>query len=626
MYIGQAFGDGSSNAWERTTNHEKLQMVYEDHAGEDWDIFVSPLILNKRNWSSDDHIDDTEDGPSFTGYYKNFAQMEGGVLKTSVDLIEHALISHFQPHYNKMLIEWNAKSPTGAMQKMRETGFRLANVHLDGWYGLARFYSRVQPEFLRSHFISRSTVNFDKEKHEVKTSGLEGWAYQSGHDMFSTLAESADIQLRIFGDEAPEVRRPPEFVLRDRPSKSHFFNVVDETSSVRREIEESRRSIAEEEVNPGIPESPTYDSAHGTISIARDLITGEDCSWKLHDETGVKSGLVLGNEGEGKTNTLSVIMYEALRSGKFFIIPSTCGDSREYGEIFNSLSPPDWIATNNEEALTNLFRVADIVDARNSVGGYEILGRRGPGILFCIDDADSVLNTDAGYRCAMKILSEGGSAGVGFIPVLRDIHSLARRAGLIERLMETTNKMTLMSDVGPYYLMDLQATYGKKRDSTYDDTNNDLAFILTSSKSRVCLGLLCKVASPNLSKQQAKQWAHEFLSSYGHGPIGWQDYKGYSRTFGALSATMWEVRKHPDAWTLVYLVSNHGIRQPIEQLESIQWSYRQIEQRFDVRLTPWTRGPGMEWDVTTLYANSTGKIELRNPNHKKTVDLIRHLY
>ncbi|MBL7500331.1 hypothetical protein I6A81_29605, partial [Frankia sp. CN7] len=91
LYIGQAFGHGNVNAWARTSQHRKLQRIYEDHWDSGWDIYVAPLRLDESAWESDDHIEDLEPGPSFEGYYSSFISMDRELRKPAVDLIEHAL-------------------------------------------------------------------------------------------------------------------------------------------------------------------------------------------------------------------------------------------------------------------------------------------------------------------------------------------------------------------------------------------------------------------------------------------------------------------------------------------------------------------------------------------------------
>ena len=78
-----------------------MQRIYEEHAGEDWDIFISPIVMDKINRSNVDHIDDDEEptlnvlgmskeDPFFDVKIKEF-------LPASIDLVEHALISYFSP-------------------------------------------------------------------------------------------------------------------------------------------------------------------------------------------------------------------------------------------------------------------------------------------------------------------------------------------------------------------------------------------------------------------------------------------------------------------------------------------------------------------------------------------------
>lgn len=157
LYVGEAFGtDGSTNAWHRVSAHKKLQQIYEDHADIDCDIFVAPLSLESKLWTNHDHIDGGDGPPlNIKQYHRHLVTTEGKILKASVDLIEHSLISYFTPHYNELLTEWRPEAPTKSMKLMRDAGFRLIQVHLSGWWGLARFFSAAAPKRFRSHLISR---------------------------------------------------------------------------------------------------------------------------------------------------------------------------------------------------------------------------------------------------------------------------------------------------------------------------------------------------------------------------------------------------------------------------------------------------------------------------------------
>ena len=157
-----------------------------------------PLSLERRGFINDDHINDTEHGPDLDDYYDTFVDRKGRILKPSVDLIEHAMISYFVPSYNDKLTEWRAEKPTEAMQKMRSAGFRLFHLHLSGWWGLARFYSAEQPEALRSHFISRDfpTPSGEAVLRGTAASKPHRWdisaqLVQEGKEIFARKSEGA---------------------------------------------------------------------------------------------------------------------------------------------------------------------------------------------------------------------------------------------------------------------------------------------------------------------------------------------------------------------------------------------------------------------------------------------------
>ena len=223
MYVGKAYGqDGSSNVWERTRKHETLSRIYEDHLPGGWDVFVTPLEVEYATMSSADHINDYDDGPDLFGaYYGRYVEMETGrVLGPGIDLAEHAMIAYFVPHYNKNLLEWCAAKPTKDMQTMRSGGFRLLHVHFNGWWGLSRFYSRQVPAKVRSHLISHDLPPNPSSSvtRGIGSADLVSWRAQlslvaNGHEIFASDAERAGVALRVFGERAPEERRPPEVIL-----------------------------------------------------------------------------------------------------------------------------------------------------------------------------------------------------------------------------------------------------------------------------------------------------------------------------------------------------------------------------------------------------------------------------
>jgi hypothetical protein len=66
LYVGQAYGQqGERSAYDRTKEHNKLQRIYEEHAGEAWDIFVSPVIIEETRLDNWDHLPDDGRGFNF---------------------------------------------------------------------------------------------------------------------------------------------------------------------------------------------------------------------------------------------------------------------------------------------------------------------------------------------------------------------------------------------------------------------------------------------------------------------------------------------------------------------------------------------------------------------------------
>ena len=214
LYVGQAFGrDGTGNAWQRTREHEKLQRIYEDHVNTDSEIFVAPLSLERGGFRSDDHIEDRESGVNLSAYWETFVDQDGYILKPSVDLIEHGLIAYSVSPYNEKLTEWRANKPTETMQKMRSVGFRLLQIHLSGWWGLARFYSLQEPNCFRSHFIShdlppspRRTMLRGVAAENMSERSMGARLAREGKELFADRAEQAAVSLCVFGDLAPEIR------------------------------------------------------------------------------------------------------------------------------------------------------------------------------------------------------------------------------------------------------------------------------------------------------------------------------------------------------------------------------------------------------------------------------------
>lgn len=619
LYIGQAFGKGGAgNAWERTRNHEKLQRIYEDHVGYDWDIFVSPLILEKRSWSTEDHIDDADEGPSLTAYYEHFADHNGRIRKASVDLIEHSLISYFAPPYNERLKEWRPSNPTDAMRKMQSGGFRLLHVYLNGWMGLTHFYSHQESEQIRSHFISQDIPPEPRPPvlRGISSPRLSGWRLDAklvkeGRAIFADMAEYSGVELKIFGDEAPVVRIPAEVVLA-APSRGVPTAVADEYLEshgiLREKVREGREALRKSEEPISHSGKSSYDPSTGLIQVGQDT-DGVDVSWQLNDpqEFGVQHGLIIGDSKRGKSNFLRVIILEAALSGVFSVFPVDLRNEHDFMQWCKPFADPWMISTDAPKAIENLRGACRAIDVRAAAGGYAVPTRGTPGILFAVDDADEILADVGGAEMIERILAEGGRVGIGIVAVVRNFASIERNS-LARSLATVGNRVAFMNN-GDSYLMDLRATYGPRRSSTMQDGTSP-TLILHWSVTQMTLGFLLALGDHDLNVDEAQEWARNTAGCVEGALIPWDTLDGDDRSWWSLdsiSGTMLFVRQHSDGWALVGNISRTGGRET--QIEALEWAEKVLAARFNgIEHSNWVLGPTTgELGLYALYAQVSGQ-------------------
>jgi hypothetical protein len=619
LYVGQAFGDhGAGNTWQRTQQHEKLQRIYEDHVNTDSEIFVAPLSVERSSFRTDDHIDDKESGIDLFAYWETFANQAGHILKTSVDLIEHSLIAYFVPPYNEKLTEWCASKPTIPMQKMRSVGFRLLQVHLSGWEGLARFYSMQEPNLIRSHFISHDIPPSPRRsvKRGIAAETLSRWTMggrlaREGKEIFAERSERADIALRAFGDLAPTIRKPTDVTL-PVPRASASKQPVD--AAAHEEIRASIHIAREEErkLHEPIQHSgeSSYDPSNGTISIGQDR-NGASVSMLLHEPGAgvIHSALILGKPQSGKSNTLRVIMLEAYLSGKFLIVPLDPLGKNEFLETWHQITDDQLIATDLDGAIRSLTTIRGIIEKRLAAERPETY----PGILVGIDDADIVLQHSLGARLITDILERGGEAGVGLVLVVSDISAVENDADLMYELVSCHTKAVLLPDTH-FVIDDLVARHGKRRSSTWrDDT---LSFVLHRGAGTTTIGLLAGITGSDATPAEAQAWCELEFARHGVMLSNWQAVHGEPWswwTMQPLAARFWFLRKHHDEWALTQTIS----RVPTSMFEStadmLKWASEVISARFTVDLEPWQMGPTTpEKDSITLYADVSGDIIVKD--------------
>ncbi|MFD1147888.1 hypothetical protein [Saccharothrix hoggarensis] len=171
------------------------------------------------------------------------------------------------------------------------------------------------------------------------------------------------------------------------------------------------------------PGGNSYNVATGTIRIGRS-ITGSDMSLWLNDpETGTVDHVwILGDSGAGKSNSLRIVLLEAVGSGLFHIFPSDPRNEHGFDRLWRSaVDTPAWIATNAADTMRNLEAAVRVVKARAASESVSSPTAERPGILFGIDDADDVLRLPRGRELIRYIVTHGQAVGVGMVAVIRDL-------------------------------------------------------------------------------------------------------------------------------------------------------------------------------------------------------------
>ncbi|MFD4670169.1 hypothetical protein ACFWNN_10570 [Lentzea sp. NPDC058450] len=614
LYIGEAFGSsGNSNAWNRVSAHKKLQQIYEDHAHADCDISVAPLHLERRAMISDDHIEDDEAGPSMTKYHEHFVT-EGhvGVRKPSVDLIEHSLISHFTPHYNELLTEWRYDAPTKSMRLMRDAGFRLVQVHLSGWWGLARFHSQAAPNRFRSHLISHDLPPEPRRPvlRGIATENLSDWRQvsvmlQEGQELLEEAANRTGVTINIFGSKAPNIRRPPGAVLPFTQALSH------DTSSTRDSIRTNianRRAEAAKAAEPILHSGKSsYDPGTGTITAGTSM-DGTERRRRLTDpSTGrVTSTIIFGGAESGRSNSVRVLMLEALLTG--FFAPAAAEVSGE-GELSRFFRDDDkgLYAQGLDGALGLLETICRMIDHRAESGAYRGLSTEVPAILLVIDDADAVLRENHGAHLVKKILRERNSAGISANLVLSDITAFESDPELMCALMSADYKHAFMPQ-GESLLSYLDAKYRFRREQTWV-TDDYAQFVVHWENRHVTLGFAAAWLDAKVGLVWALEWAtHQVEDACPRSPQPWQQVAEDNSSWTTfVDVQRWNLHQHQDVWLLTAIICSAS---PCTAGPAvIDWAERAIDARMEVVRGAWQCGPGTGVPGSeVLYSEALGPI------------------
>jgi hypothetical protein len=144
LYVGQAFGrDGRRHVLERIREHKRIQEIYSRELTSEYDVFLTPCEFGDTLFTNYDDLMDPQDELFDINFLFEVSKPSSSqMLGLIIDVVEHAIISYFEPAYNVKLRKWNVSAPTAAMRRLQKAGVRTMLVLFGGSSpGLARFFS-----------------------------------------------------------------------------------------------------------------------------------------------------------------------------------------------------------------------------------------------------------------------------------------------------------------------------------------------------------------------------------------------------------------------------------------------------------------------------------------------------
>lgn len=273
---------------------------------------------------------------------------------------------------------------------------------------------------------------FSRWRQMVVFNTLDGWSVRETRDGFELwdagglwatgtaqiedewwcAAEEQGYVLAVYGPRLG-VRRPPKGRW-DAAAKANELRAARRSGIVAAAIV-AWRALPQPDPRP-YP-GPRYDPATGEIDIGV-TARGRVSKWLLNPPgAGVRHGLIVGEEGCGKTNTLRILNLGAVSSGLFVLWAA--GPSGRH-DLSWMKDAADWIVTGREQTTEMLRAAAQVVAARLGEGGYAQPSPERPGILLTIDDCQQVFagNPEAA-RLAEAILADGARTGIALVVTAR---------------------------------------------------------------------------------------------------------------------------------------------------------------------------------------------------------------
>lgn len=412
--------------------------------------------------------------------------------------------------------------------------------------------------------------------------------------------------MTIFGDQAPSVRRPADFLAPVPPTDEATPGAHPQPTELRLQLVSKRAERLQRDAPVPFLGDSSYDPSTGTIRIgeSRGGDQPQPMYWHLHSPAGhVKHGLIIGDPERGKSNVLHLITYEAAVSEVFFVVPADPRNENGVSRTWRDLPDQSWISTNVPDTINNLDRLTNIIRSRQRRRHVGRPTADSPGILMAIDDADDVLDDPYAAARTVEILRSGHLVGVGLVLVIRDPATFAAHRE-VGRLLIDSGTVFVMTDLA--VIDDIRATCTEPRQATASAAPT--TFIVHWTPRHIRLSLLVAVMTNNTeSPDAACEWADQLLSSIGAPPLGWDTVAGDTRSWWTsdFRARRWFLRRHTDCWALLGTVADHSMPGPRTQHAAIVWANKIASARFHVPSLRWIPGPTTgEPGLKALYADT----------------------
>jgi hypothetical protein len=183
---------------------------------------------------------------------------------------------------------------------------------------------------------------------------------------------------------------------------------------------------------------PSYDAASGAFSLGQDH-SGKDHYWSLHAPEGaLRNGLLAGPPGCGKTNSLNVVAIEALSSGRIVPMVADPQDRNGHAERIGVHLPSEQFANDVAGTVRLLHRLSNMIEYRQSAGGFTTPTPKESGVLLLLEDAHTIFNDPALAELGERIATAGPTVCVAMVVTTQTVtlDAFGGRGRLIVALAE----------------------------------------------------------------------------------------------------------------------------------------------------------------------------------------------